>query len=423
MNEPFARPTPVPDTLPRVGSRYIWLMVLAQLGVFVAFITPIAISLSIRLNTLAPGKEELLGYITGTGAGIAALTGPLIGTLSDQTRSRIGRRKPWMIGGMLLGTLSLLVMAQAQTPLMLGFGWVLAQLGWGAALSNLGFTQADRLPESQRGQVAGLVGFATQIGPVLGFILAGQLARNTLLLFLVPGLIGVVLLTLFIVFIAEGDSRNLKTQPLTFKALMGKYLYNPRQHPDFSWNWLGRFLFYFGLTLNTTFISFFFAQRLGIPLEKVATVVATLSGLGILFTTLGAIGGGFLSDKLRQRRIFVLIAGVVFALGAATSALAPTQTVLFAGSLMCSLAIGAFAAVDQALLLDVLPERDTDAGRYMGITGFATTLPQTFAPVIAPIFLGIGMTGTDKNYTLLYLISAVFTVLGGIVVMNIRKVR
>ena len=43
-------------------------MVLAQFGVFMAFITPIAISLAVRLGELAPNNQEYLGYITGAGA-------------------------------------------------------------------------------------------------------------------------------------------------------------------------------------------------------------------------------------------------------------------------------------------------------------------------------------------------------------------
>src|SRR6478672_10211124 len=154
-------PTVTPD-LPRVGPRYIWLMVLAQFGVFVAFITPLAISLSVRLGGLAPGHEEYLGYITGTGAFVVMLTGPILGVLSDRTRTRIGRRRPFMIAGTLLGVVSLFLMALAPSVLLLGAGWVLAQLGWGQALANLTTSTADRLPESQRGKVAGLTGFATQ---------------------------------------------------------------------------------------------------------------------------------------------------------------------------------------------------------------------------------------------------------------------
>ncbi|WP_108249366.1 MFS transporter [Planctomonas deserti] len=399
-------------------------MVLAQFGVFVAFITPLAISLAIRVEQLAPGREEYLGYITGAGAFAVMLTNPFFGVFSDRTRTRIGRRRPWMLGGMLLGVVSLFVMALAPNVFVLGAGWILAQLGWGQTLANLQISTADRLPESQRGKVAGLIGFATQIAPVFGVVMAGGFSGQSLLLFLVPGVVGVVLVTLFVTLVHEDDSRSLTfAEKLHVGALLRKYLYNPRQYPDYSWNWLGRFLFYFGLTLNTTFTAFFFASKLELEVSEVAGIIGTLGAIGILATTMGAIGGGFLSDRLKRRRAFVFAAGVVFAVGAVVMAIAPDLPVLITGSLLTSVGIGAFSAVDQALLLDVLPERDTDAGRFMGITSFATSIPQAVAPLIAPLFLAIGAVGDQKNYTLLYAVAAVITLLGGLVVMRIKSVR
>ena len=140
-----------PD-LPKVNARYIWFMVLAQFGVFMAFITPLAISLSIRVNELAPGREELLGYITGAGALFVMLTAPFMGVWSDRTRTRIGRRRPFMIGGMFVGVISLVVMALAPNVFVLGFGWVLAQWGWGTVLSNLLLAQgrAELDPDARK---------------------------------------------------------------------------------------------------------------------------------------------------------------------------------------------------------------------------------------------------------------------------------
>ncbi|MFG1996872.1 MFS transporter [Actinoplanes sp. NPDC048988] len=418
--EQEASPPPVPA---KVDGTYIWLIVAAQFGVFVAFITPVAISLAIRVGQLAPGHEEYLGYITGAGALVVVLLGPIPGILSDRTRTRLGRRRPWMIGGTLLGVVSLIVMAVAPSVWILGLGWILAQMGWGTVLGNLQNSTADRLPEEQRGRVAGLSGFAQQIGPVLGVVLAGGLAGDSRLLFLVPGAVGVVLVALFVVVVAEPDSRGREHAPLTARALGAKFLYDPRRHPDYSWNWLGRFLFYFGLTLNTTFTAFFFASRLEVTVEEVAGLIAVLGGFGILATAAGAIGGGFLSDKLRRRRVFVLTSGTVFGTGALLMALAPSTPLLFAGSLICSLGIGGFAAVDQALLLDVLPERETDAGRYMSITGFATSIPQALGPFVAPVFLAVGAGGGEKNYTLLYLVAAACTAAGGLVVLRIKSVK
>ena len=416
---------PQPPAEPKASTSYIWFQVLGQFGVFVAFITPLAISLAIRLAEVAPGREEYLGYITGAGSLVVMVTAPLLGVLSDRTRSRIGRRRPFMIGGMLVGILSLFVLAMAPSALVLGIGWVLAQLGWGQVLQALLTSMADKLSETQRGKVAGLAGFATQVAPVVGVVIAGSFAADALLLFLLPGLVGVIFVTLFVLFTKENDTRNARfDEKLSLGTLFSKYLYNPRSYPDFSWVWLGRFLFYFGLTLNTTFTAFFFAERLGVSVADSAPIIATISLIGIVATTAGAIGGGFLSDKLRRRRLFVLYSGVLFTLGTVVMAVATDFTLLVTGSMIVSAGIGMFSAIDQALILDVLPEKDTNAGRFMGIIGFAVSIPQAVAPFIAPAFLAIGVVaGGEKNYTLLYLIAGVFTLLGGMVAMRVRSVR
>ena len=410
---------------PKASTSYIWFQVIGQFGVFVAFITPLAISLAIRLSELAPGRDEFLAYITGSGALAVMLTAPLFGVLSDRTRTRLGRRRPFMIAGTLLGIVSLLVMALAPNVFVLGLGWVLAQLGWGQVYQNLQTSMADKLSETQRGKVAGFAGFATQVAPVFGVVIAGSFAGDALLLFLLPGLVGVIVVVLFVLFTKEADTRGARFEDkLSLSTLFSKYLYNPRSYPDFSWVWLGRFLFYFGLTLNTTFTAFFFASRLGVDVAEVAPIIATLGLFGILATTAGAIGGGLLSDKLRRRRLFVLLGSLLFATGAVVMAFAGDIAVLYAGSLITSVGIGMFAAVDQALILDVLPEKESNAGRFMGIIGFAVSIPQAVAPFLAPVFLAIGVSAAgEKNYTLLYIVAGVFTILGGLVVTRVRSVR
>lgn len=416
--------TPAEQGLSPVSSRYIWLMVVAQFGVFLASITPIAVSLSIRVAQLAPGHEEYLGYVTGAGAAAGVLTGPLLGTLSDRTRTRIGRRKPFLIAGLALGPVSLAVIASAPSMTVLVAGWVMAQICWGLALGGLTNSLADRVPESQRGRIAGLVGFVNLVAPVMGVALSSGFADSNLLLFGVPGLIGAVLLAPFIIFVPEPDSRFMPdAEPLSLRALLGKYVFNPLRYPDYSLNLLGRLLFYFGLTSCTTFTAFFLASRLGVGVQDAAGTMAVLSGLGVVATALGALGGGFLSDRLRRRRAFVLGAGVLFGLGAVGMALAPALPLLFAAQLTTSLALGVFSAVDQALALDVLPERATNAGRFMSIFGLTASIPQSVAPLAAPVFLTVGVAAGEKNFGLLFVVAGVFTVLGGVVISRIRSVR
>jgi MFS family permease len=411
--------------VPKVGARYIWFLLLALFGTYIAFVTPIALSLAIRVKQLAPAHEEYLGYVIGVAAAVSLVSGPVTGILSDRTRSRFGRRRPWLLGGAALGSIGLLTIAVAPNVPLVGVGWVVAALGWNTVIGNITNSQADRLPEAQRGKVGGLVGFVTMAAPVCGSILGGALATNSVLLFMVPAVVGVLLVLLFCALVSEEDSRNRTfEQALSLRLLAAKFVFNPRRHPDFSWNWLGRFLFYFGLTLSSTFTAFVFAQRLHLDVTKIGSVVALAGLLGVVAVMLGAVGSGFVSDRLRRRKPFVLGAGLTFAAGALVVAFSTDFTVLLTGMIVTNLGLGVFSAVDQALMLDVMPERDTDAGRFVAITGLANSLAQSLAPVVAPAFLAIGaVAGTDKNYTLLYIAAACFTVLGGIAILRVKAVR
>lgn len=402
---------------PRVSATFIWLLVLSTFGLYAAFIAPVGLSLSVRVQQLAPANSEYLGYILGAGSIAALVSIPLVGIASDATRSPMGRRRPYILAGSLIGFLSLVVMATAPGILVLGLGWVLAQLGFGNALTGLVNVSADRLPESQRGRVSGLSGFVQLVAPVVGVALAAGFVGNTLLLFLVPGVVGVLLGLAFVVFARGDDARALPAAERTSLAhLLPKYVFDPRRYPAFAWNWLGRFLFYFALSLSTTFTSFYLAQKAGTTIVGIAGLLAVASIAGVGAAALGALGGGFLSDRLRRRRVFVLIAAVVFAAGAVTLAFASDLVVVVVGFVILNVGTGIFSAVDQAIVLDILPEREQNAGRFVGINQLALQIGQAAAPLIAPAFLLIGVTGAEKNYGLLFLLAAACTLAGGLII-------
>ncbi|MFK4805176.1 MFS transporter [Microbacterium sp. ZW CA_36] len=407
----------------RVPRWQLVLLVAATFGGGIAMVVPMAYSLAVRLDQLAPGRTDILGYILGIGSAATLVVAPLTGILSDRTRTRWGRRRPFTILGLVFGIASIPVMALAPDLVWLGAGWVLSTVGWGTAAGSVGNWQADRLPAGQRGSVSGLTGLMMQISPVVGIVLVGPLRDDILLVFAVPAAIATLFIGLFVVFAREPDSRGMLPESrLTLGGVLRSYGFRPREVPDFAWNWLGRFVFFLGLTLTTSFSVFFVAQRLALPVADVAGVLALTSSLSIVSATLGAIGGGWLSDRLRRRKPLILIGALLFAAGCAVSAFAYGLPLVIAGTLLSSLGIATFSAVGQALVLDVLPERETQAGRYMAITMFAQKIPGVVAPLAAPAVLAIGSGG--QNFTALYLTAAALAVVGGsIITLRVRGIR
>lgn len=424
QNQELNGPDLVARPLQRVSGSYLFWITVANFGASLALMVPLSYSIAVRVAQLAPGHEEVLGYVTGTAQLVYLILSPLIGVWSDRLRSPFGRRAPFIVVGGLVGIVGVLIIAAAPTVLLIGLGWVIGLLGWATAGQGLQTTLADRVPEEQRGRASALTGVTTQIAPVIGIGIAYAVVKSTLLVFLVPAIVGMVLMLAFVLIKREGSSRDLvRNDTVSVKTLLSSYVFNPRKHPDFGWNWLGRFIFFMGLYFNTTFGTFFYAQRLHIPVVQVAGIVATIGLIGVVAATGGALLGGFLSDKLGRRKLFTLIGALLFVAGACVEAFAHAIPQLIIGSVLMQLAIAAFSVVDQAIVFAVLPNR-AEAGRYLAVVAFAQKIPSAIAPLIAPLIITIGAVGADKNYTLLYLIGAVFALVGGLIIFTrVKSVR
>ena len=104
----------------------------AQFGLFVALLGPVIVSMALKVNTLIPdptGRTSALGLVLGVGAVAAFLGNAIFGRLSDRTTSRFGRRRPWLVGGVLVMAAALLLISQAGSVPVLALGWFIAQLG------------------------------------------------------------------------------------------------------------------------------------------------------------------------------------------------------------------------------------------------------------------------------------------------------
>ena len=78
---------------------------------------------------------------------------PFFGRLSDRTSSRLGMRRPWMVIGLVGGSLGVLVVALAPNIPVVLLGWCFAQLFFNALLAAQLAVLPDQVPAAQRGLV------------------------------------------------------------------------------------------------------------------------------------------------------------------------------------------------------------------------------------------------------------------------------
>jgi len=94
--------------------------------------------------------------------------------------------RPWIMGGLLGGTLGVLVVAVAPTISLVRVGWCMAQVGFNALLAAMVAVLPDQVPVEQRGTVAGVLGVCLPVASVAGTFLVKLFTGDTLAMFLVP---------------------------------------------------------------------------------------------------------------------------------------------------------------------------------------------------------------------------------------------
>jgi MFS family permease len=417
QNPQTIRPPAADEPAP---TRLIVAMALAQLGVYLTIITPVVVTLSLRVAEIAPdNKTSALSTVLSVGAILALIGNPFFGAMSDRTTSRLGKRRPWLIAGMLVGFGGLTIVALGGNIATLTAGWALAQLGVNATLATLTALLPDQIPVAQRGRVGGILGLMTSVAILAGTALTSLLSGHTVAMFLVPAAIGVATVLLLVTV--------LKDQP-AIKGHFGRYgvrefgrtfYVDPRRHPDFTWNLLSRFLIWMGLACVTTYQTYLLLDRFGYTTDNVAGAVLIVTVLSTVGLVVGSTFGGWLSDRSGHRKPYVLVAGLILAVSLALIAVIHSFPLFLAAIALYGLGQGIYLAVDLALATDVLPDKN-DAAKDMGVLNIANALPQSLVPIMAAPILAIG---GGENYSALFLSGAAVALVGSLLVRMVRGAK
>ena len=410
---------PVPTE--KVGSKFTVALLVAQLVFYIALLGPAIVGVAVKVDLITDEltRGRVLGYALGFGAVAATVGNIVFGQLSDRTASRWGRRRPWIVAGTVGMTLAFVIIALAPNGLIVGIGWFLAQLAANAALAPFVAVLADQVPKFQRAQIAALLGIFLNVGILGGTIVAEQFQDNMLMLFVGPSVLAIIAMTVF-AFILPDQVIPHKLPRLSLVETAKAFWISPREHPDFFYAWLSRFLITMATFMFTTFRLFFIEDRAGVTDNPVGAVT-----VGVFVYTVALIVSAYFagrwSDKTGRRKLPVAVSTALYAVG--TIALTQVSDVshFYMIEAVLGFAFGIYIGVDLALVTDVLPNPD-NAAKDLGVFNIANAIPQSIAPALGAFLLTIG-SATNQNYDLLLITAGVLGLIGAVAIIPIKGVR
>jgi MFS family permease len=418
---PAVRPRPSPMVgLPPVGPGFVVLYTLAFLSTSLLFLAPLLVTLALKVNSLVGTQRapNSLSLVAGTGALLTIVGNPLFGRMSDRTTSHWGRRRPWMVLGLLGGSLGILVVALAPSIPVVLVGWCIAQLLFNAVLAAEVAVLPDRVPEAQRGTIAGVLGICTPVASVIATFLVKLFTGNLLLMFLAPCMIGGFFILLFAVVLDDRRLAAADRPRWSLREFAATFYVDPRKSPDFAWAFASRFLFVLAYAFLATYQAYYLLNKLRSAEADVPQQIFLGTLVQSVLVVLASLVGGRLSDRTGRRKVFVLAASIVYGFALFVLAAATDVNGFLVGMAISGLGFGVYVAVDLALVTQVLPDKD-NAAKDLGVFNIAGALPFTIAPAIAPAVLAAG----GGSYGVLYAVAGFCAVLGAFAILPVRRVR
>lgn len=404
-------------TAQRVGARWLTLFTFAWLAIWTVQLTPIQLLLPLQLDTQAGEGEWITGVVwsglvlsAGGLAGIIAA--PLAGRLSDRTRSRLGRRRPWAMGGSVLSAAGLVLTGLASGPLAVGAAWIAVSVGIATASAALTAMIADQLAE-QRGSASAAASSAQALGIVIGVGAVVLLGLGTLESYLtLAGFIAVVGVGTALLLPDPQSGADHQTAEVGTRRVPSSL-----RDRDFLWLLSSRLVVNIGNALGTALLLFFLLYGLNRPGATAEDDLLMLILIYTVFVVAASIVTGMISDRTGRRQVLTVVAAVVQGASGVAILISPTYPTMMVAAAIMGTGYGAYMAVSLAFATDLLKDPN-DHARDLGFVNVSANLGQLLGPLI-----GAGLVALVGGFWLLFAAAAVLSVVGAVMTLAVRNPR
>lgn len=371
------------DTGPRQSTRFLLLYALAAAGGAVAYVPFLTVLLPVRVTALA-GEADVtwLAYLTLGGATMASLANVAFGWLSDRSHSRL----PWVLAGLVLSSVFLVMIPQAQDFTSLIVFIMAWQVGLNMMLAPLAAWAGDCVPDHQKGLLGGLLAFAPALGAASGALvtipgLADADSRLVMVALLVSAMV------LPVVFFGR---------PAPMPQLMKDDPPQPGARVDpperlksrsvVSRMWFARLLVQIAEAALFAYLLFWFRS---IDSSVRDSDIARIFAVVLVVAVPLAIVIGRWSDRHVRPILPLAISAGLAAVGLLAMAIAPSLVYATAGYVLFGLAATIFLSLHTGQTLRVLP-RPSHRGRDLGLFNLTNTVPSLIMPwltlALVPVF-------------------------------------
>lgn len=362
-------------------------------------------------------KNSRLGMIAGVSHLLVLILVPLVGTLSDRLRSRLGRRRPFYLSGILALSLITILIVPSQYYLAL---LVLAFLMHGAQTCwypNYALIR-DIVPLDRRGRIAGLTNIMATVGFLVAhmvsprFITSGRMMTLALIAAVTNAICG-----LWVALMIKEPPPP--TDPPAEKISSWKDVYLPKLEGTSGLGWLAamNLLTQMGSVAMTCFLLYFIKDQ--IDPDRFNETYRNTNLIATGPALIGAISAGWVADRFGRKRV-LFIACFLQVVSLLNFLVFPwVHSTLYLTGLLFGLGNASYWSLYWTILSDLVPEGETS--KYIALVQYTSIIPWMIVPpTLGAVIDGLGAT-SGQGYRVLFITIVVVLTAGMIMIRRIPE--
>lgn len=400
---------------PTIGRGYYPALIAASTSMWAILLGPVLSTIPNQVNTLAPhNKVAALAMVTGIAGVVGIITNPLIGHLSDITNTRLGRRIPWLLGGLVVIFPVSLLIGHSRSIGELACWWGLLQIGANMLMAPTSATIPDVVPEHRRGMASACLGIAAAAAPVLGTGIQTLLSSPHLVYSFLGSL--TVLAEIIFIFTLRHDRGHEPTAPKVRRGIQWQQLL---PHSTDFWLVCGhRFLFGLGQNMALAYLFFYLQDIIHYatvhPGQSTDDGVLILTAIYAPCVMVAALISGSITDHTQRFKWCLTIATLTFALGAVLGAITGSWSGVIVLAVLTGVGYGVYASTSMSMAVHLLPD-DNRRARDLSLINVADLSSIALGPVVAAI--GIAASG----YSSVFIAAGILVLISGALVLRTRS--
>jgi len=253
-------------------------------------------------------RSSVIGSIMTIDNILAIALLPFLGALSDRTRTRLGRRRPYILVGSILALAFFVLVPYFNTLQLLGLmmlAIILMNLSMALFRSPVVALMPDITPSKYRSQANGIINFMGGLGALLVFFGGKPLYdRKTSLPFLVGGLLMFAASMLVVIFLREKlpEPEEPGAGKISFRASIQELVANLKDvvagEKSLFFILLGILCWFIGFNSIETFFTSYAKYHLGME-ESTGALILGFFSVTFMVTS---IASGFLGSRIGRNR-------------------------------------------------------------------------------------------------------------------------